>query len=115
MTGQEESPTRRESAVTLIAAAFDVPASLLERVAPPDAVGVLAYVGLYDREAHIASYADTDYRAEHDPPDEWDLTYWDCGYSWCRPCTEWHRLPECPVDEEGYALTWDGQRWADQP
>ena len=49
--------------------------------------------------------------SEHDPPDEWDQTFLDCGYSWCRPCEEWHRPPECSVDEQGRALRWDGVPW----
>lgn len=68
----------------------------------------------YDRESHLKPYEGTEYRAEHDPPGEWDLTYWDCGYSWCRPCEEWHRLPECAIDPDGYALASDGERWVDK-
>jgi hypothetical protein len=34
-------------------------------------------------------------------------TYRDAGYDWCRPCGEWHRPPECPINERGEpAPTW---------
>lgn len=40
--------------------------------------------------------------------EEWAGTYRDIGYDWCRPCGEWHRPPECPIDEQGRAVpTWD--------
>jgi hypothetical protein len=32
---------------------------------------------------------------------DWDQTYRDLGYEWCRPCQEWHRPPECPINEAG--------------
>lgn len=54
-------------------------------------------------------------RPEHDPPDEWDQTFMDAGYSWCRPCGEWHRPPECAVDERGRALSSDGTPWEEMP
>ena len=34
---------------------------------------------------------------------DWDQTYIDAGYAWCRPHGEWHRPPECPIDESGNA------------
>ena len=34
-------------------------------------------------------------------PDEWHQTYLDAGYDFCRPCRQYHRPPECPVDETG--------------
>jgi hypothetical protein len=48
----------------------------------------------------------------YDPDtDEWAQTYRDCGYDYCRPCREWHRPPECAIDEQGRALDWDGNPW----
>lgn len=41
----------------------------------------------------------------------WAQTYRDCGYTYCRPCGEWHRPPECAIDEHGRALDWDGAPW----
>ncbi len=46
-------------------------------------------------------------------PDEPGCMYFDFGYPWCRSCAEHHRPPECPVDEQGYSLTFDGERWED--
>lgn len=41
-------------------------------------------------------------RQAYDPDtDEWAQTFRDCGYEWCRPCREWHRPPECWIDEQG--------------
>ena len=40
-------------------------------------------------------------RAPQDPPDEWDKVQMAAGYTWCRPCAEWHRPPECWIDEQG--------------
>jgi hypothetical protein len=37
------------------------------------------------------------------PGDDWSQTYNDLGYSWCRPCEEYHRLPECVVDVQNPA------------
>jgi hypothetical protein len=42
---------------------------------------------------------------------DWDQTYLDAGYEWCRPCREWHRPPECPIDEQGRPLNWQGVPW----
>ena len=48
-----------------------------------------------------------------DRENDWAQTYRDCGYEWCRPCAEWHRPPECAIDEQGRALDWDGIPWDD--
>lgn len=42
----------------------------------------------------------------HDHPEDepcggWCRAYTDSGRRWCRPCREWHRGPECVIDEEG--------------
>jgi hypothetical protein len=34
-------------------------------------------------------------------------------YPWCRPCEDHHRLPECPVDEQGRSLAACGHPWED--
>lgn len=39
-------------------------------------------------------------RSEHDPPDEWDIAFMQTGYSYCRPCGEYHRPPECVIEGE---------------
>lgn len=46
-------------------------------------------------------------------PDGAECMNWQCDYPWCRSCGEHHRLPECAVDQEGYALNSDGERWVD--
>ena len=46
---------------------------------------------------------------------DWDQTYRDAGYEWCRPCGEWHRPPECAIDELGRALHWTGVPWDQLP
>lgn len=33
--------------------------------------------------------------------DPWDQACLDLGYAWCRPCQEWHRPPECWIDQDG--------------
>lgn len=33
--------------------------------------------------------------------DYWHRAYLDAGYDWCRPCGEYHRPPECAIDERG--------------
>jgi hypothetical protein len=43
--------------------------------------------------------------------DEWDQVLLDVGYINCRPCDEWHRPPECAIDDQGRALRWDGVPW----
>lgn len=45
--------------------------------------------------------------------DEWDQAYIDLGYVHCRPHGEWHRPPECAIDQEGHALMWCGCRWSE--
>jgi hypothetical protein len=32
---------------------------------------------------------------------DWSQSYRDLGYDWCRPCQEWHRPPECAIDQDG--------------
>lgn len=32
---------------------------------------------------------------------EWDETYRDGGYEYCRPCDDYHRPPECAITETG--------------
>lgn len=40
--------------------------------------------------------------------DEWHQAYLDSGYDWCRPCREYHRPPECAIDQDGVPeLEWD--------
>ena len=39
-----------------------------------------------------------EYRADPDDTDGWFSAFWDSGYSWCRPCGEYHRLPECAIE-----------------
>jgi hypothetical protein len=39
-------------------------------------------------------------------PGCWCQTYIDFGYIWCRPDEEWHRPPECPVNEAGEPDPW---------
>jgi hypothetical protein len=46
-------------------------------------------------------------------PDEWHQVYLDAGYLYCRPEGEYHRPPECPIDEQGRALAWCGCAWTD--
>jgi hypothetical protein len=39
---------------------------------------------------------------DYDPDDdEWAPALRAVGYEWCRPCQEWHRGPECWIDENG--------------
>ncbi len=39
---------------------------------------------------------------------DWDQVHRDLGYEWCRPCAEWHRPPECAIDEDGVPeLDWE--------
>lgn len=33
--------------------------------------------------------------------DDWDAVFRQVGYEYCRPCREWHRPPECAIDESG--------------
>lgn len=40
-----------------------------------------------------------------------DCDYLAFGYPYCRSCGEHHRLPECPVDQDGVALRPDGLPW----
>lgn len=39
--------------------------------------------------------------ADQYAPDEWDQAHRDIGREWCRPCREWHRPPECTIDQDG--------------
>ncbi len=34
---------------------------------------------------------------------EWDQTYLELGYAWCRPCRVWHRPPECSTIAHAFA------------
>lgn len=46
---------------------------------------------------------------------DWDQTYHDVGYEWCRPCREWHRPPECDIDEDGRSLDpSSGRSWDEE-
>lgn len=47
------------------------------------------------------------------PPedDEWYQAMVDVGYAWCRPCREYHRPPECCIDQDGNALDWESNPW----
>lgn len=45
--------------------------------------------------------------------DEWDETLIEAGYIYCRPHEEWHRPPECAIDQQGEPLMWCGCRWVD--
>ena len=36
--------------------------------------------------------------------DSWDAAYITMGYVWCRPHEEWHRPPECAINEQGQPL-----------
>jgi hypothetical protein len=38
---------------------------------------------------------------EQPADDAWHRTYLELGYEWCRPCREYHRPPECAIDEQG--------------
>ncbi len=40
-------------------------------------------------------------RDTRDHDDDWDQAHRDLGYTHCRPCREWHRPPECAIDENG--------------
>lgn len=40
-----------------------------------------------------------DRKIEND--DEWDPVLISLGFVLCRPCNEWHRPPECWIDETG--------------
>jgi hypothetical protein len=42
--------------------------------------------------------------AGHRDAGEWANAYQDIGYEYCRTCTDWHRPPECPVDDSGKPL-----------
>lgn len=33
--------------------------------------------------------------------DAWDRAFIEAGYAYCRPCAEWHRPPECWIDQRG--------------
>jgi hypothetical protein len=33
--------------------------------------------------------------------DEWADAFWDAGYDYCRAHKDWHRPPECEIDENG--------------
>lgn len=40
--------------------------------------------------------------------DEWHQVYVELGYTWCRPCGEYHRPPECAIDQQGVPeLDWE--------
>ena len=45
------------------------------------------------------------------PADDWHQTYVELGYLYCRPCREYHRPPECAINEYGQALDPDGRPW----
>jgi hypothetical protein len=47
----------------------------------------------------------------YDPDDPWNEAYRDAGYEWCRSCKEWHRPPECSIDEQGRPLDPEGKPW----
>jgi hypothetical protein len=51
---------------------------------------------------------------EDERMDEWDQLLIDSGYIYCRPHAEWHRPPECAIDQEGHALMSCGCRWSDE-
>lgn len=38
--------------------------------------------------------------------DEWGPTMNDLGYTWCRPCVDYHRPPECAIREDGATAHW---------
>lgn len=40
------------------------------------------------------------------PGDDWGQTMIDLGYTWCRPCVEYHRPPECAIREDGSTAHW---------
>lgn len=44
------------------------------------------------------------------PDDEWHQTYLDAGYVWCPAHGEYHRPPDCPIDETGQP----NPPWADE-
>ena len=46
-----------------------------------------------------------------DPDDPWTITHLAAGYVWCRPHEEWHRPPECAINEQGQAVDWEGKPW----
>jgi hypothetical protein len=39
--------------------------------------------------------------ASEQDPDRWAEAYWDTGYTYCPADKEWHRPPECAIDEAG--------------
>jgi hypothetical protein len=38
--------------------------------------------------------------------EEWAQTYRDLGYAFCRPHQEWHRPPECAINQNGETVPW---------
>lgn len=42
-----------------------------------------------------------------------DCVHYQAYYPFCRPCGEHHRPPECPIDEQGRALSPEGAPWQD--
>lgn len=38
--------------------------------------------------------------------DEGGQTMVDLGYTWCRPCREYHRPPECAILQDGSTAHW---------
>ena len=43
--------------------------------------------------------------------DEWHQAHVDAGYDYCRSCKEYHRPPECAINEQGVPLDPWGEPW----
>ncbi|QXN73930.1 hypothetical protein SEA_BLAB_3 [Microbacterium phage Blab] len=42
--------------------------------------------------------------------DEWDQVMFDAGYTWCQPCGEHHRPPQCALRPDGsIAHPWESR------
>ncbi len=58
--------------------------------------------------------AGPDTRTVDERDEAWDQTMRELGYTWCRPCAEWHKTHgECPIDQDGQPLAPCGCRWTD--